>query len=835
MSAGHRSLSVVALLALTTNWLAWCESRGQDRELLPASPSRVRTDLYGDALPPHAIARMGTVRFRHGADITSLAFSPDGKLLASASHDHTVRLWDTATGKEVRRLEGHRDWVLAVAFAPNGRFLASASEDCTVRLWDANTGKEFHRLMQRRGQHSRSVAFTPDNKNVVAGAGARVIAWDALTGQELRMLEGPKSTIHALAFTPDGKILLAASADKTVSTWEFATGRLLLRMKGHEDTVRSLALSPGKMVLASGSDDHTIRLSDPATGELLRLLKGPKSRVSSVIFSPDGKALASAHEDHVIRFWDLATAKIVREIGSPRTDQPHPGGEAECLFALAFSPDGKSLAAAGAGRRVILYDLASQKELLTPPGHRGLIPALIFSGDGKLLASGGQDATVRVWETSTGRELRQLKGHADTIFQLALMPGDRTLVSGGADGRVFLWDWERGKGKLWPGGDPGVIHNCIGFSPDGRFLISVTEDHLLVPWDIAAVRKLGPLKHTARITAFQFAPDNRTLVTATEFGHVLCWDVPQRREIWKATYSPDKGSIKRISSHGQSLASVDGEDHVCLWKGRPFRGPRQLAKLADRFATLWFSPDGRNLATGAPDGTVRIWEVATEQKRLEFGGHLGQPWRVTFAPDGRTLATCGHDTILVWDIMGLTGGGLGVRTNPTEKELESLWNDLASSDARLAYRAVLTLSSMPRQSVTFLASRLRPFVLPESLHITELIAKLDSGEFADRQKAGHELELLGDLAEAALRMTLRGQLSPETRRQVERLLAKLAGPVTLPEELRALRSIEVLERVGTSESRQVLERLARGGAGGRRTLESQASLERLVLRASLSR
>jgi DNA-binding beta-propeller fold protein YncE len=249
---------------------------------------------------------LAEVRFMPSdALVLSAAFSPDGQALASGSWDNTIRLWDAANGALLRTLEGHTYPVLSVAFSPDGRALASGSVDNTIRLWDAASGALL-RTLEGHTYTVHSVAFSPDGRLLASGSVDNTIRlWDAASGALLRTLEGHTSWVHSVAFSPDGRLLASASDDRTIRLWDAASGRLLRTLKGHTQLVWSVAFSPDGRTLASASWDNTIRLWDAASGALLRTLEGHTRSVNSVAFSPDGRALASGSGDGTVRLWGV--------------------------------------------------------------------------------------------------------------------------------------------------------------------------------------------------------------------------------------------------------------------------------------------------------------------------------------------------------------------------------------------------------------------------------------------------------------------------------------------------------------------------------------------------
>jgi eukaryotic-like serine/threonine-protein kinase len=427
----------------------------------------------------------GKVFGGHTSVPKNVAFSPDGKLLASGAGDIArtepgeVCVWEAETAREVWRLRGHTDPIYGVVFSPDGRRLVSASQDHTVKIWDPQSGREVLTL-RAHSDTVRAVAFSPDGWCLAtACADGTIKLWDATPwaddppAHKVQTLAGHGAAVFVTAFHPDGQRLAALSDNETIRTWDLEHGRELEELRvSRGPQLYALALSPDGKLLATATTDGVVFLLDPATRQTKRILQGHSTGpIKCLAFSPDSRRLAMAHWERSVWVWDVESGRPIHSLK----------GHADAVLGVAFSPDGKYLASASYDKTVRIWDADMGTELHKLAEHTSRVFSVAFSPDGKTLASGSNDGTIRLWDPTTGKARRTLRKHASAVYGVAFSPDGR-LASASNDWTVKLWNPTTGAVLQTLRGHTDRVH-CVAFSPDGRRLASASSDQTVKVWE----------------------------------------------------------------------------------------------------------------------------------------------------------------------------------------------------------------------------------------------------------------------------------------------------------------------------------------------------------------
>ena len=619
---------------------------------LQALPERL-DDPAGRPYCPEAEAALraadekcSTIIRGHTDCVYRAVFSPDGKRFATASKDKTVRIWDTESGTEIRRFTG-KDAIDFVTFCPDGKqILFSYQFENDLHYWDIETWKEIEidRPCGRIGVFSpdgrifayilggsdlwfwdftnrekfpqgeresfiNSLAFSPDGKRIVFATNDKTIyVWDVETKKDILRLEGHTDGVNSAEFSPDGKRIVSASSDKTVRIWNAETGEELLCLEGHDWAVYSAAFSPKGKRIVSASYDRTVRIWNAESGKEIRKFEGHIDCVHSVAYSPDGSRIISASEDKTVRIWTIrSNSKIKLRILKGHTSN---------LNFTAFSPDGKWIASASDDKTVRIWDVETYKEIRCLEGHTNYVRSAVFSLDGKKIASASWDQTIRIWDTLSGKEIHKLDTDASANFA-AFSPDGEQIVFGFEFNEnkknVYLWKIETGKEIIRLVGHTERVNSAV-FSPDGKWIVSASDDNTVRVWNIETRKEIRQFKgHVNGVNSAVFSPDGKQIVSASEDKTVRIWNVETGEEIHRFEGHKYEVMSAMFSPNGKLIVSTDQYCTVCVWdveSGAIFQ------KLEFPYIAVSFSPDGKQLVSSSCEDVI-IWEFEPLQELMD--------------------------------------------------------------------------------------------------------------------------------------------------------------------------------------------------------------------------
>jgi WD40 repeat protein/serine/threonine protein kinase len=589
----------------------------------------------------------------HQADVSAVVFSPNGRLLASASRDQTVKVWDAATGQERLTLRDHNDVVTDVAFSPDGRLLASAGWDSTVRLWDIETGRLIRSFPYEGGRLYR-LAFRPDGRHLAAVGTTRLEIRDVADGRLVAHLEHEVGQwFYRVAYHPTGS-QLAVTASAGVYFLDGESGRVLRRLDMPNQYVKCLAFSPDGHLLATGEGDLAyghpgrVRLWHIDTGMPIFTFEGHTEPIFALGFSPDGTRLFSASQDRTVKVWDVAHQQEALTLR----------GHTDTVTGLSIHPEGHWLATAGAGGLVHLWNATPGGPTRSPyeerclEGHKDAVFTAVFlPPDGQRILSMSHQGDIKMWDAARGDMLASYgNGPNEGVnFSLAVSPDGRVAATAKTNGQIYLYDTATGHFlRHLVGHRDGPIHS-VAFSPDGERIASAGwEDRTVRVWRVAGGEPLVLSGHHEAVLGVAFSPDSRHIASAGYDKTVRLWDAATGRCLQELPGHASRVHSVAFSHSGRLLASA-GNDLIRIWQVDKGQLVAELHGHTSGVSAAVFSPDDRFLASAGFDSTVRLWDVGAARELYTLRGHGDRVDSVAFSPDGRRLSSAGHDrTVRIW-------------------------------------------------------------------------------------------------------------------------------------------------------------------------------------------
>jgi WD40 repeat protein len=816
MTTRRYRVALLAAMILPHTALAW------------PVPLPTRMDSAGDPLPPGAIARIGSLRLRHASPADPVAFSPDGKWLASYCRwEKQISVWETLSGK--LRMQLHLAGVAKMTFAPDGNTLAvivapgTFTPEILVESWNLHSGQRTFRLADEDRYVGEGVlVFSPDGTQLYFGRSALRRVDLARRRIDLRLPVGQaEETITAVAVTPDNRTLVTAEGDGAVRIRDARTGAVRCQMQG--TTFSGLAISPDGKILTlatpGGLEIWPIpppARQQPGIGTGKRRLLHEGSPVNTLTISTDNKRLLSVTEDGGVTLWDLITGKQLSHFLLPASKH----------FAANFNTPQRPLVltADPSSGGLRLWDVAGKRELFPERNLGGQLTCMTFSPDGKVLVTGHEDRRLRFWQAPTGKPLGQLR-LPECPCQADFRPDGRTLIIGG-------------NGHWW---------RVSLAKPFGLSVMPLEETAASSPWQKGRLRRGKPLPwRQHRLDQKTVTPDG--LLLDLEAGALQVVEVATEKMLlqrggFAAALGPGRNVIAVLQNETDViLADLTTGVEVDRWDvpreqmvpGQPWLRPH-----------LAFAPDGRVVAVGTPRGSILFCNLdsknaptfAAEFKRVrgtmvsvvrpktaQLTVLLAQEAPVTmlaFAPDSRTLACAYRNgTVLLWDVSAQTA-----RLPLTDTPPESSWEELLTGEPPVAWSAHWALVSSTK-TMAFVRQKLGPVRLPNLGPLPHLVRELDSPRFTVRDRAMKAIADLGPAAEPALREARKRASSLEAQRRLEQLLSRVEAIRNRQQQ--EVRAIAVLEQINSDDAREVLRNLAGGDPQAPLTLAARAAQKRMA-------
>jgi len=658
--------------------------------------ARWQLPYQSSQVPDHVSRVLGSMRLRHSQEVNDVAFSPDGKRLATASKDRLVKIWDMDNGHELLTYTGHADQIRTLAFNPDGTILASEGGDGDIKLWNPASGKDI-RTIKGKGNYVSSLVFSRDGKYVVAASEDKAVrVYEVQTGTMKREITDFGLIVLKLAFSPDGTILAAGVGNGQIRLWEFPkivtnvtqpeywarqdfagksndvaftldnrtmarvgpdgvklyntplpnspimvnAHRLLIQPPEPSNPFICAVFSRDGRTLFTGGKDGVIRLWDPETGQPTGTFKGHSGEVRAMMFNPAGTTLASASADYTVRLWQFDMVLQSRDF------KGHDGS----VWSASFSPDGQRLVSASSDKTVRIWDAVTTKVLHTLTGHEAAVTTALFSPDGKSVLSGGGDRLLRLWDADTGKPVRIFKGHEGTVTAADFQPDGKRFASGGSDRQIRVWDIAGKEIRVIE--TPSVV-TAVVYSPDGKQLASGHVDQTIRLWDPVSGKETNSWTgHAVAVSGLAHSPNGQWLASAGADHLVRVWPLSAPGSA-PTILSGHNGPLSSVAFRKDSLHLVSGgsDQLVKLWKleGGSAKEMQTYRGHGDWVTSVAFSRDGYFIASASVDRTIKLWEITSRDIPLA-AEHTGAVQTVTVSADGKTIASGGTDrTIKLWD------------------------------------------------------------------------------------------------------------------------------------------------------------------------------------------
>jgi WD40 repeat protein/serine/threonine protein kinase len=583
--------------------------------------------LYAErtATPPMIIPRESMV--------DSVAFSSDGKMFASAEGSGTVKLYDAASGNEIRSFVGHTQLVTHVEFTPDHNSLLTNSFDGTTRLWDLETAAQLVKISAEGGIGWPTVY---DGLTISGTADGSIRLWDSSTGQYrsefLKLTPGD----NAIQFSGDRRLLAIRHRDFSISVYQLPGIRLLSSIPAGPSAITAFTFTPFGVMLATAHADGSLKMRRAVDGSEVWSAGGHAEEIREIVFTRDGRLIATGGSDDSVKLWNAEKGFEIATLKGHRGD----------VQALAFSPDGLKLLSGGADDSIRLWNVPQTPSRGVLRGHRASVTNVEFSPSGKLVGTTSEDGTAKIWDAETEADRLTLVGHSATVHAIAFSSDSKTVATSGADKKLKIWDGITG--RVQTSIPLPESAGAISFSPDTKRIATGHwwDDPSIRIWDTSTGREICRTDPHPKAGAWsvEFVKDRNELISSGD-NRVIRWDSTTCKEI--SRFESDLGSslVSRYSQVGRpwTLQLLNNSRSAKLLDTDSRKELASFAGHDTEMTDFDFTPDGKRLLTSDGLGTVKIWDVVTSQEILSFKANVGKISQTAFTPNGKVLAIAGSN------------------------------------------------------------------------------------------------------------------------------------------------------------------------------------------------